>query len=66
MGHSGEILQRRDASRHFTGQADQDGDNNRFSINRRPTQIYADSIFSLLDLSKEKLHALRATVLFFL
>jgi hypothetical protein len=29
-------------------------------LNRRRTQICADSIFSLLDQSKEKLHALRA------
>jgi hypothetical protein len=39
----------------------------RSSINRRRTQTNADSIFSLLDLSKEKLHALnktRQTVLF--
>jgi hypothetical protein len=34
-------------------------------INRRRTQICADSIFSLLDLSKEKLHALRANSFIF-
>jgi len=32
----------------------------RIFINRGHTQISADDIFSLLDLSKEKLHALRA------
>jgi hypothetical protein len=31
-----------------------------FSINRRRTQTDADSIFSLADLSRENLHALRA------
>ena len=31
-----------------------------FLINRRRTQTCTDSIFSLLDLSKENLHALRA------
>jgi hypothetical protein len=30
------------------------------TFNRRPAQTFADSIFSLLDLSKENLHALRA------
>jgi hypothetical protein len=29
-------------------------------FNRRLTQTFADSFFSLLDWSKEKLHALRA------
>jgi len=29
-------------------------------FNRRRTQTYADSIFSLADLSRENLHALRA------
>ena len=37
-----------------------DGQRFRPLINRRRTQTYADSIFSLLDLSKEKLHALGA------
>jgi hypothetical protein len=30
-------------------------------INRRPAQTFADSIFSLADLSKENLHAFRQT-----
>jgi hypothetical protein len=29
-------------------------------VNRRPTQTCADSIFSLADLARENLHALRA------
>jgi hypothetical protein len=41
-----------------------DGQRYRPLINRRRSQTYADSIFSLLDLSKEKLHALRANSFF--
>ncbi|MGD8304450.1 MAG: hypothetical protein PVI55_18695, partial [Desulfobacterales bacterium] len=37
-----------------------------YDVNRRLTQTFADRFFSLLDLSKEKLHALRANSFVFL